>query len=126
MVRSLKLAIPAALVALSFAAANAAVMPNGSLAQQFQAKRDIVQMSKQIYGPTAVFNSGQKIPASVNRELAEGFKLPAAAPVSPVPAAMAGKLPHTQPDTHWVRVGQHLLELTPNNTIVMGVYDVLP
>ena len=125
MIRSLMLAIPASLVAVSFAAADAVVVYDKNLEEKFEAKREIVDMAKEIYGPTTVYDDGQQIPESVAKDLLPRRQLPDAARVTDVPEALAGRLPHTEPGTRWVQVGEHLIEVRPDETIVMGVYDVL-
>ena len=125
MTRSMMLAIPFGLVALSYAAATEFIR-HPSLDKQFAAEREVVDLAAAIYGPTAVYDNGQQLPASIEAALVAGNPLPAAAPIAEVPREMAGRLPHTEPSTTWVRVSEHLLEVRPDNTIVMGVYDVLP
>lgn len=126
MLRSLMLAIPASLIAVSFATAQAVVVHDEELAEQFEVERQIVEMSQEAYGPTAVYDNGQQIPRSLDEQLVPRQALPAAAPVAEIPVELAGRLPQTEPDTQWVRIGEHLLEVRPDRTIVMGVYDVLP
>lgn len=119
-------AIAAAALAPAAAFADAVVVYDAGLGERFETKREIVEIAKDTYGPTSVFDSGQQIPESVEQSLVAGRTLPGSVEAEPVPAALADRLPHTEDGTRWVAVGEHLLELRPDDTIVMGVYAVLP
>ncbi len=73
-----------------------------------------------------MYDDGQQIPTSIDKNLLPRQTLPAAAPTTDVPEALAGRLPHTEEGTYWTKIGEHLIEVRPDQTIVMGVYDVLP
>ena len=126
MTRILMAALLATGMGVGTAAADAIVVYDKDLKEEFAAKRDIVEMVKQKYGQTAVYESGQQIPARIESNLVPGQMLPEGATTSAVPADLEGNLPNTEPGTSWVRVGEHLLELKPDGMIVMGVYEVLP
>lgn len=108
------------------AAADAIIVYDTDLGEEFEVKREVVEVAKEIYGEAAVHDSGQQIPESVARDLVAGEMLPEGAEPTAVPEELAGRLPHTEPHTNWVKLGEHLLELRPDGTIVMGIYDVLP
>ena len=129
MLRSLAAAVFAAGLGISSASAagtEITIVYDADLGGEFAAKREIVELVKDSYGPNAVYDNTQAIPESVVAELMPGETLPAGVETEAVPAALDGRLPNTEPETSWVKVGEHLLEVRPDNTIVMGVYDVLP
>lgn len=126
MTRVLMAALVATGMGVGSAAADAIIIYDTDLGQEFEVKREVVDVAKEIYGEAAVQDSGQQIPESVARELVAGQMLPEGAEPTAVPEELAGRLPHTEPNTNWVQLGEHLLELRPDGTVVMGIYDVLP
>ena len=108
------------------AVADAIIVYDTDLGEEFEVKREVVEVAKDVYGETAVYDSGQQIPESVARDLVAGEPLPEGAEPTAVPEELAGRLPHTEPNTNWVQLGEHLLELRPDGTVVMGIYDVRP
>lgn len=95
------------------------------LGERFDIKREIVDQVQAIWGETAAYETGQELPTSVNTEIVPGKAMPEGAPVEPVPAAL-DDLPKLVDDSRWVKSGTHLIELKPDNTIAMVVYNVLP
>ena len=126
MTRVLMAALVATGMGVGSAAADAIIVYDTDLGEEFEVKREVVDVAKEIYGETTVYDSGQQIPESVARELVAGEMLPEGAEPTAVPEELAGRLPHTEPNTNWVQLGEHLLELRPDGTVVMGIYDVLP
>ncbi len=125
MTRVMIAALVATGMGVGSAAADAIIVYDSDLGDTFEVKREVVELAKDLYGETAVQDSGQQIPESVATELAAGRMLPEGAETTAVPEELAGRLPHTEPDTNWVQLGEHLLELRPDGTVVMGIYDVL-
>lgn len=126
MTRVLMAALIATGMGVSAAAADSVIVYDKSLGDKFEIKREVVELAEEMYGQTAVYDSGQQIPESVARDLVAGQMLPAGAEPTAVPEELAGRLPHSEPNTNWVELGEHLLELRPDGTVVMGIYDVLP
>ncbi|HET7410813.1 MAG TPA: hypothetical protein VFJ13_11495 [Paracoccaceae bacterium] len=93
--------------------------------EKFEIKRDIVDQVQAIWGETAAYESSEALPAGIENEIAPGEQMPANAPVEPVPAAL-DDLPKLLDDSRWVKSGNHLVELTPDNTVAMVVYEALP
>ncbi|HKK36477.1 MAG TPA: hypothetical protein VJ994_09325 [Paracoccaceae bacterium] len=106
--------------------AGAIVVYDVDLGEEFAAKREIVAVAKDVYGETAVYDTGGALPESVENRLVPGTGLPEDVESSPAPEALAGRLPHTEPGTEWVKVGDHLVEVREDGVIAMTVYDVLP
>lgn len=126
MTRVLMAALIATGMGVSSATADSVIVYDKSLGDTFEIKREVVELAEEIYGETAVYDSGQQIPESVARDLVAGQMLPAGAEPTAVPEELAGRLPHSEPNTNWVQLGEHLLELRDDGTVVMGIYDVLP
>ena len=124
--RTALIPLVSALLAAGPALSDAVIYKDPERSETFEAKDEIVALATEIYGKTAVFDSGQEIPESVDRKLVAGNPLPADAERMPVPDDLAGRLPHTEEGTRWVKVGEHLLELAQDDVIVTGVYEVLP
>lgn len=95
------------------------------LTREFEINREIVDRVQAAFGETAVYDNGQDLPAGLDAALAPGNKLPEGVNVEEPPAEL-GDLPTLGEGTHWVAAGEHLVEVTPDNTIVMIVYDALP
>lgn len=96
-----------------------------TLSDKFAIKREIVDQVQAIWGETAAYASGDELPEGLTEEIVSGEPMPDAAPVEPVPTALID-LPKLLDDSRWVKSGNHLVELAPDNTVVMVVYDVLP
>jgi hypothetical protein len=111
--------------ATTLAAADVVVVYDVALGEQFEIKREIVDRVQQEFGEHAVYESTEELPASIAAEIAPGEPLPADAPVEDVPQKL-GDLPTLGEGTHWVAVGNHLVEVTDDNTVVMVVYEALP
>jgi hypothetical protein len=101
------------------------VVYDKELSREFEISREIVDRVEAEFGKTAVYDNGQDLPPTVDAALVPGNTLPAGAEVTQPPAAL-GDLPTLGEGTHWVAAGEHLVEVTPDNTIVMVVYDALP
>jgi hypothetical protein len=95
------------------------------LTKEFEVSREIVDRVESAFGKTAVYDNGQDLPAGLDQALTPGNKLPATIEVKDPPAEL-GDLPTLGEGTHWVAAGEHLVEIEPDNTIVMVVYDALP
>jgi hypothetical protein len=95
------------------------------LTKEFEVSREIVDRVESTFGKTAVYDNGQDLPAGLDQALTPGNTLPASVSVQEPPAEL-GDLPTLGEGTHWVAAGEHLVEVTPDNTIVMVVYDALP
>jgi hypothetical protein len=95
------------------------------LTKEFEINRQIVDRVQAAFGETAVYDNGQDLPAGLDDALEPGNKLPEDIDTKEPPAEL-GDLPTLGTGTHWVAAGEHLVEVTPDNTIVMVVYDALP
>ena len=102
-----------------------AIVYDETLSDKFEIKREIVDQVQGIWGETAAYATGNEIPEGLTGDIAAGQPLPEAAPVEAVPAAL-DDLPKLEDDSRWVKIGKHLVELKPDNTVAMVVYDVLP
>ncbi len=119
------LAAPAALVS-GLAMADAVVVYDLELGERFAAKREIVAIAKEIYGPTAVYDSGQTLPKGMEGAIRAGDRMPESIATGPVPGDLEPRLPHSERGTRWVSAGEHLFELRRDDTVAMAVYSVLP
>lgn len=95
-----------------------------SLSEEFEINREIVERVKAEFGESAVYDNGQDLPAGLDAALVPGNTLPEDV-AGEVPAGL-GDLPTLGEGSRWVSAGEHLVEVTPDNTIVMVVYDALP
>jgi hypothetical protein len=100
------------------------VVYDKALSEEFEVNREIVDRVKEKFGESAVYDNGQDLPAGLDAALVPGNTLPEGI-AGEVPAEL-GDLPTLGEGTHWVAAGEHLVEVTPENTIVMVVYDALP
>jgi hypothetical protein len=100
------------------------VVYDRALTEEFEINRQIVDRVKAEFGESAVYDNGQDLPAGIDAALVPGNKLPEGV-AGEVPAEL-GDLPTLGEGTHWVAAGEHVVEVTPDNTIVMVVYDALP
>jgi hypothetical protein len=96
-----------------------------ALSEEFAVSRDIVDRVKAEFGEHAVYDNGQDLPQGMDGSIAPGAMLPESVEVGEVPEQL-GDLPTLAEGSHWVTVGEHLVEVTPDNTVVMVVYDALP
>lgn len=101
------------------------IVYDAALGEKFEVKREIVDRVQQAFGEYAVYESTEELPTSVENEIVPGERLPENAPVEEVPAAL-GDLPTLGEDTHWIATGNHLVEVTDDNQVVMVVYEALP
>ena len=107
-------------------AGKAVIVYDATLAEKFEIKREIVDRAQEVWGEYAAYETPQELPASVNAEIVPGMPLPEGAPVSDVPAEL-GDLPTLADEgSHWIASGNHLIEVTEDNTVVMVVYNALP
>lgn len=123
--RTLTAALIAAPLAGGTVMADAIVVYDLDLGGEFAAKERIVEMAKEAFGPTVVYDSGDRLPEGFEDALVPGGMVENRDALEPVPEELRGRLPHTEPNTTWFRAGRHLIELRANGEIVMGVYDVL-
>lgn len=100
------------------------VVYDKALSEEFEISREIVDRVKSEFGQAAVYDNGQQLPEGIDAALVPGNKLPEGV-AGDVPAEL-GDLPTLGEGTHWVAAGEHLVEVTDDNTIVMVVYDALP
>ena len=126
MTRILTAALLATGMTAGTAAADAVVVYNTELGDEFAVKDAIVELAKETYGPTTVYDSGQQLPEGVVDTLVPGQQFPEGVAKEPVPEALRGKLPQTGPATEWVKVGEHLIEVKRDGDISTAVFDVLP
>jgi hypothetical protein len=126
----MKRALLAALLAAPFvggtAAAEAIIVYDTELGERFRIKKAVVETVTEMYGQTAVYDTGQDLPQEFDRALTPGTKLPGEIDTRPVPEALRGKLPLSEMDTRWAAVGDHLVELRPDGSVAMTIYHVLP
>ena len=101
------------------------VVYDESLTKEFEVSRDILDRIQTEFGEHAVYDNGQQLPEGVNDAIAPGNMLPDSVETSAVPSRL-GDLPTLGQGTHWVAVGEHMVEVTPDNRIVMVLYDALP
>ena len=116
----------AGLLAAPTAFGAAIVVYDAELGQEFEAKRQIVELAKEVYGDASVYGTGDELPEALDEALTPNGPLPDVDAVGPVPEELEGRLPHTEADSEWVAVGNHLVEVAPDGTIIMTVYEVLP
>ena len=119
-------ALAASLVAAPAAFGAAVVVYDAELGEEFGAKREIVELAQEVYGEAAAYDTGDQLPEELDEALTPGSTLPETAALEEVPAELAGRLPHTEPGTEWVKAGNHLVEVDDGGRIVMTVYEVLP
>jgi hypothetical protein len=101
------------------------VVYDKALSDEFEIKREIVERVKEEFGENAVFDAGQDLPEGLEAALVPGSPMPEEVEVGEVPSELSD-LPTLGEGTRWVAAGEHLVEVTPDNTIVMIVYDALP
>ena len=101
------------------------VVYDRSLSEEFEAKREIVGRVKEEFGKNVVFDAGQELPEGLEAALLPGSPMPPEVNVGDVPPEL-GDLPKLGEGTRWVTAGEHLVEVTPENRIVMIIYDALP
>lgn len=101
------------------------VVYDPELGEEFKIEREVVDEVAAKFGKAAVFASGKHLPKRLDASIVPGNTLPHSAKVKDVPASLRD-LPTSAPNTHWVAIGEHLVEVTPDNRIVMVVYDALP
>ena len=111
--------------ATTMAGADVVVVYDVALGQKFELKREIVDRVQEEFGEHAVYESTEELPPSIETEIVPGEPLAENAPVEPVPEEL-GDLPTLGEDTHWIATGNHLVEVTDDNTVVMVVYEALP
>jgi hypothetical protein len=111
--------------ATTIAAADVIVVYDVGLGEKFEIKREIVDRVKEKFGKYAVYDSKDELPASMDSEIMPGEPLPENASIEKVPQEL-GDLPTLGEDTHWVAVGNHLVEMADDNMVVMAVYEALP
>ena len=126
MKRLLTSAVAASLLAAPAAYGAAVVVYDKKLGDEFAAERQIVEMAQQAYGESAVYDTGNELPEALDAALRPGAMLPDSPAIGEVPTELAGRLPHTQAGTQWVKAGNHLIEVANDGRIVMTVYEVLP
>lgn len=118
--------LAAALLAAPSAFGAAVVVYDAELGEEFEAKRQIVELAKEVYGDASVYDTGDELPEALDAALTPNGPLPDVDAVEPVPVELAGRLPHTETGSEWVQVGNHLVEVGEDGMIVMTVYEVLP
>lgn len=100
------------------------VVYDEALTKEFEISREIIDRIQAEFGESAVYDNGQDLPDSIDAALEPGNMLPEDIEVSAVPDKL-GDLP-TLGEGRWVAVGDHLVEVSPDNRIVMVLYDALP
>jgi hypothetical protein len=107
-------------------AGKAVIVYDAALGEQFELKREIVERTQQAFGDSAAYETPQELPADVNAALVPGKTLPDDMATGEVPSEL-GDLPTLADEgSHWVAAGNHLVELTEDDRIVMVVYNALP
>jgi hypothetical protein len=101
------------------------VIYDKALSEEFEIKREIVERVKEEFGENAVFDAGQGLPEGLKAALVPGSSLPDDVETGDVPSELSD-LPTLGEGTRWVTAGEHLVEVTDDNSIVMIVYDALP
>jgi hypothetical protein len=105
---------------------KAVILYDATMAEKFEIKREIVDRAQEAWGEYAAYETPQDLPDTVNAEIVPGNMLPEGTPTQEVPAEL-GDLPTLADEgTHWVASGNHLIEVTDDNMIVMVVYNALP
>jgi hypothetical protein len=105
---------------------KAVILYDATMAEKFEIKRVIVDRAQEAWGEYAAYETPQDLPDTVNAEIVPGNMLPEGTPTQEVPAEL-GDLPTLADEgTHWVASGNHLIEVTDDNMIVMVVYNALP
>ncbi|MEO1460114.1 MAG: hypothetical protein AAFV49_21435 [Pseudomonadota bacterium] len=118
-------ALSAAVLAGNSAAVETVTIVDQS-ADNFEAKREIVEIVTRYYGSNAVVFNGERLPAEMNNALTEGQAMPETVPTAPVEPKLAAALEDVVPGMRWLKAGEHLLAVNDRGVIEMGVYDVLP
>lgn len=116
-------ALAAGLGIAGAASAETVVIFDPVATEKFEVKRDVVDAVQQTYSDAVVYEDPDEIPAALQDEIKPGETLPSHA-MEPLPEAL-GELETYGENSRWVRVGNHLVEVGPNNRIVMVVYDAL-
>ncbi|MEL6482060.1 MAG: hypothetical protein AAFQ75_11460, partial [Pseudomonadota bacterium] len=88
-------------------AANTVTIHDQSRAD-FDVKRGIVETVERLYGRAVIFSDPNPLPAGVEEGLVEGERLPATAPIDPVPGKLMDALPVID-NARWVRIGDHIV-----------------
>ncbi|MEL6576036.1 MAG: hypothetical protein AAFQ81_09110 [Pseudomonadota bacterium] len=104
-------------------AANTVTIHDQSRAD-FDVKRGIVETVERLYGRAVVFSDPNPLPAGVEEGLVEGERLPAAAPIDPVPGKLMDALPVID-NARWVRIGDHIVAVDDLDIVRLAIYDVL-
>ena len=105
---------------------KAVILYDATMAEKFEIKRVIVDRAQEAWGEYAAYETPQYLPDTVTAENVPGNMLPEGTPTQEVPAEL-GDLPTLADEgTHWVASGNHLIEVTDDNMIVMVVYNALP
>ena len=101
------------------------VVYDKELSSEFEVSREIIDRVEAEFGESAIFDNGQDLPQGVDSALTPGNMLPEGVETAAVPDQL-GDLPTLGQGSSWVAVGEHLVEVTRDNRIVMVVYDALP
>ena len=119
-------ALAATLLSAPAAFGAAVVVYDAELGEEFEAKRAIVELAQEVYGEATVYDTGDELPEALDAALTPNGPLPDTDAVDPVPEELAGRLPHTEEGSEWVKMGNHLVEIGEDGMIAMTVYEVLP
>lgn len=104
---------------------NVTVIYDETLSEEFNVSRAIIDRVQAEFGEHAVYDNGDDLPDGIDQALVPGNTLPEDTPVAEVPEKL-GDLPTLGEGTRWIAAGEHLVEVTPDNVIVMVLYDALP
>jgi len=100
------------------------VVVDPALDDRFRVKREVVDTVQERYGePIAYDDARSRIPGDPQTRIVPGDTLDAGR-AGPLPEGVE-PLPTLADDGRWVRVDRHLVEVTPDDRIVMVVYDAL-
>lgn len=124
MKRTLALGLAAALIG-GAAYAQAVYVFDPGLGETFEVKREVVDTIKRHYDNDIVHSSGNNLPPEIASEIKPGEPLPAGAEVEDLPGDVAADMPHSMEGSRWVEVGEHLIELGPDDRALVVVYDVV-
>ncbi|MEO1000467.1 MAG: hypothetical protein AAFW69_07695 [Pseudomonadota bacterium] len=89
---------------------------------------EVTRLSVEIWGAGAVQDTspGAEVPIAVIDSIQATQRVPEGVTLAPAPEEIRDRLPHSQDGTEWFRLGDHLIEMTPEGIVLITVLEVLP